>query len=105
MAYTAKLWSERVRSRIDIAGQIIHLPRSATINGTKISALQRVLKILRERRLLGSTSASGFIVGGTRAVCFQDAPLYSVCQNIDFERLLVREKQSNRVRSGEGGRV
>ena len=31
-------------------------------------------------------------------MCFQDAPLYSVCQNIDFERLLVREKQSNRVR-------
>jgi hypothetical protein len=40
MAYTAKLWNERVRSRIDIAGQIIHLTRSATINGTKISALQ-----------------------------------------------------------------
>lgn len=98
MAYTAKVWNERVRSRIDIAGQIIHLTRSGIINGVKISALQRTIKILREKTLVGSTTASGFIVGATRAVCFQDAPLYSICQNIDFERLLVREEQSERVR-------
>ena len=70
----------------------------AIVNGVQLSALQIIIKILRERTLIGSTTASGFIVGATRAVCFQDAPLYSICQNIDFERLLVSEKQSVRVR-------
>ena len=98
MPYTAKLWNQRVRSRIDISGQITHLTRGATSAGKELSALHVLIKILRDRKIIGSNTASGFIVGERRAVCFQDAPLYSLCQNIDFERFLAREQKSARVR-------
>ncbi len=91
MAYTAKRWSERVQSRIDVCSQISHLTRAASIDGKPHSALQIIIKILRERRIEPSTTESGFIVGDTPAICFHDAPLYSICQNIEFERKLARE--------------
>jgi hypothetical protein len=63
-----------------------------------MSALQVLIKILRERTIRGSTTASGFIVGARSAVCFHDAPAYSLCQNIDFERFLTREEGLTRMR-------
>ena len=98
MAYTAKLWNQRVRSRVDISGQVAHLTRGAESDGNKMSALQVLIKILRERTIRGSTTSSGFIVGARPAVCFHDAPPYSLCQNIEFERFLAREQASSRIR-------
>ena len=98
MAYSAKTWSERVQSRIDVCSQISHLTRAASIDGKPHSALQIIIKILRERRIEPSTTESGFIVGDTPAVCFHDAPLYSICQNIEFERKLARETGAKKHR-------
>jgi hypothetical protein len=98
MAYTSKVWNQRVRSRVDISSQVAHLTRGAESNGSKMSALQVLIKILRERTIRGSTTASGFIVGARSAVCFHDAPAYSLCQNIDFERFLTREEGLTRMR-------
>lgn len=44
------------------------------------------MKILAEKKLVGSTTQSGFIVGNTPAVCFQDAPLSAIVQNVFFEQ-------------------
>src|SRR5882724_4400914 len=98
MAYTSKVWNQRVRSRVDISGQVTHLTRAAESNGNKMSALQVLIKILRERTITGSTTDSGFIVGAKSAVCFHDAPAYSLCQTIDFERFLAREQSLTHIR-------
>ena len=42
-------------------------------------------KILTERKIVGSNK-NGFIIGNERAVCFQDIPLYGVCQNTFHEQ-------------------
>lgn len=52
------------------------------------------MKILKEQRLEGSTTESGFISGKIPAVCFQDIPLHSVCENILYEQSLKREKKA-----------
>ena len=44
------------------------------------------------------TGSSGFICGTTKAVCFQDAPLYSVAQNVFFEQKMRELDSSYRCR-------
>lgn len=81
MRYDKKKWLQRSASRSDITGQVTHLTK-----GTEDEhAIEVLIKILRARVLTGSTTASGFIVGNTPAVCFQEAPLYSICQNYQYE--------------------
>ncbi|MBA1220657.1 DUF2971 domain-containing protein [Pseudomonas fulva] len=81
MRYDKKKWLQRSASRSDITGQVTHLTK-----GTEDEvAIEVLIKILRARVLIGSTTASGFIVGNTPAVCFQEAPLYSICQNCQYE--------------------
>ncbi|MBI2353740.1 MAG: DUF2971 domain-containing protein [Deltaproteobacteria bacterium] len=98
MAYTESDWSLRGTSRMDYGSQITHLTRSATQGGQEFTALDIVIKMLRERRIIGSTTASGFIIGDQPAVCFQDAPPYSICENIDFEWKLKKEKKLDKFR-------
>jgi hypothetical protein len=64
---------------------VIHLTKPSLVDGKELDGLDVVIKILRNRRIIGSDPKSGFIVGDTPAVCFQDVPLYSLCENIDFE--------------------
>jgi len=98
MGYSLKKWKERIKNRTDICQQVVHLTRGNTIGNKNYSAMDILIKILRERTILGSTTASGFIVGSTEAVCFQAAPLYSVCQNIDFESKIRNDTKSNKIR-------
>ena len=81
MPYDLKLWRERHKQRIDISQRITHLTRSSSDG--KMKAVDVLIKILNERKICGS---DGFIVGSRRAVCFQDAPLLGLAQNVDFER-------------------
>ena len=98
MAYTFDDWKDRIRSRIDLCTQVTHLTKGATIDGIKYSPLKILIKILNERTIIGSDTAEGFIVGNRRAVCFMDAPLYSICENTDFEKELRKRKLSNRIK-------
>lgn len=82
---------------MDYGSQVTHLTRSATIGGQPYTALDIVIKILRERRIVGSTS-TGYIIGDRPAVCFQDAPPYSICQNIDFEWKLQHKSVNGKIR-------
>lgn len=57
-----------------------------------------LLKILEDKKLLGSTTDSGFICGPDKAVCFQDTPLYSLTQNIYYEQKQRKSKNDTKVR-------
>lgn len=50
-----------------------------------------LVKILKERKIIGSTTENGFIVGKERAVCFQDAPLQGLTQNLIHEQYHQKE--------------
>jgi hypothetical protein len=89
MAYTEEEWKNRILSRIDLCSQVTHLTKGTQ----RWSALDVLIKILKEKTIDGSKE---FIVGRRPAVCFQDAPLYSICQNVDFEDK--RSKQSGEER-------
>lgn len=85
MGYTKELWTKRIGSRSDLSSQVIHLTRSCELDGDKIGPVDVLYRILSEGRISGSTTAKGFICGDIPATCFQDAPVYSVCQNINAE--------------------
>lgn len=98
MGYTEDKWLRRGMSRMDYGSQVTHLTRSATIGGNWHSALDVLIKILRERRIMGSTTSKGFIIGDRPAVCFQEAPPYSICENIHFEWNLHQENRTDTMR-------
>jgi|LGVF01.1.fsa_nt_gb hypothetical protein len=83
--YDEKKWIKRYAERSDIGTQVVHLTRNQDGVGDSIEVL---IKILKEQKLRGSTTESGFIVGDRRAVCFQDTPIVSLCQNLYYEQKL-----------------
>jgi len=82
MAYTKQIWKKRHRNRSDISTYITHLTKEAG----ESDVYQVLKKILTEQKIVGSNK-NGFIIGGIRAVCFQDIPLYGVCQNTFHEQM------------------
>ena len=94
MPYARKEWSRRIADRSDMSTGLVHLTRPA--DNQSVGAI--LLKILAEKKLIGSSTGSGFICGNHRAVCFQDAPLYSICQNVYFEQLKRESDPNYKVR-------
>lgn len=82
MAYNKELWRKRYIERSDLTTELVHLTRSTN----EKSAIDVLYEIVDSRMIRGSTTASGFVVGDTPAVCFQDAPLSAVGQNCWFEQ-------------------
>jgi len=82
MPYTKKDWKRRIAERSDMTSSLVHLTRESSTLGT----YETLIKILKEKRLIGSTTQSGFIVGDTPAVCFQDAPVSGIVQNVFYEQ-------------------
>ncbi|WP_338709104.1 DUF2971 domain-containing protein [Paenibacillus amylolyticus] len=80
MGYDADKWSKRMYNRSDLSDYLTHLTKPIG----QLSSVDVLIKILNEGCINGSTD-SGFIIGESPAVCFQDAPLYSVVQNIYHE--------------------
>lgn len=104
MAYDFQKWKLRMSDRQDLSSSITHLTRPAIIDGKELSSVDVLLKILREKTILGSTTKSGFIRGKRTAVCFQDAPLFSIAQNLKFEKEL-RQENNSRIRYSGCGLV
>ncbi|HCG6612645.1 TPA: hypothetical protein NJ223_004670 [Vibrio parahaemolyticus] len=88
--------------RQDLSSSLVHLTRGATVDGNELTPVDVLLKILRERTIVGSTTDSGFIRGSRRAVCFQDAPLFSIAQNLKFEKELRQTGATRKRYSGCG---
>jgi len=82
MRYTKEIWTKRHRNRSDISTYVTHL----TKDFNEISAVEVLKKILTEKTIIGS-NRDGYIIGDTGAVCFQDIPLYGVCQNTYHEQM------------------
>ena len=56
-------WWKRISRRSDMTRAVTHLTKEAKIDGKDLSALEVLVKILKEKKLKGSTTKSGFIVG------------------------------------------
>ncbi|WP_144466397.1 DUF2971 domain-containing protein [Bacillus sp. FDAARGOS_235] len=88
MPYTNKEWSKRIQYRTDLSGFVYHFTKPIVNDKgeRELSAIKRLLKIIKERTLLGSSTKSGFITGNRKAICFQDAPIQGITQNIIHEQ-------------------
>ncbi len=86
--YDKKKWIARLAQRSDLSACLTHLTRSNPKIGPSLDPVVVLFKILREKKLIGSTPQSGFLHGTKNAVCFQDAPPHSVVQNLWFEQKL-----------------
>ncbi|MBB3151689.1 hypothetical protein FHS16_001735 [Paenibacillus endophyticus] len=93
MAYTIQQWRKRIRNRADMSSFLFHLTKP---NGS-LTSTDVLLKILKERKLIGSDS-SGFIGGRHTAVCFQDVPAYGLSQNTYHEQQLREQNSSTKLR-------
>ncbi|TMN22695.1 DUF2971 domain-containing protein [Lentibacillus cibarius] len=82
MTYTNKLWEERVWARSDMSLYVTHLTRGRKEEDK--SPLDVLFEILKDKKIKGSTN-SGYVSGSDPAVCFQDAPLSGIAQNIRHE--------------------
>ena len=91
-------WSERTAERTDITGSLVHLTKGIYYGDNYYDPLQVLLKIISEKCIVGSTTKSGFIVGKTPAVCFQDAPIASISQNCYYENKLRQQNKTLKVR-------
>ncbi|WP_257000943.1 DUF2971 domain-containing protein [Terribacillus saccharophilus] len=93
------IWLDRYASRIDLSTYLTHLvkPKVDKDGNTEMNTPKVLKNILESRKLIGSTTKSGFIVGKRRAVCFQDSPLLSVYQNVLHEKKN-REQLGNKRR-------
>lgn len=94
MSYTKKKWINRLAERSDLSSKLVHLTRETDDQKTN----QVLLSILGDRKIIGSTTEKGFICGNTPAVCFQDAPLSGICQNVYFEQKMRAGSSTSKVR-------
>lgn len=101
-------WKERIANRTDMTGMLTHLtkPTEEYLNSKDIKneneinlmAVDNLIKILIDKKINGSTTEKGFIVGSVPAVCFQDVPMYSLVQNVKYEQLMRTNGDSKKVR-------
>ena len=91
-------WKKKIAERNDITGYLIHLTKGKEIENEKFNVFEILIKILKDKKLIGSTTESGFIVGDKRAVCFQESPIYSLSQNIYYEQKLFKEEKLKKKR-------
>ncbi|MFJ8069983.1 DUF2971 domain-containing protein [Peribacillus sp. NPDC096447] len=89
--YDLDKWRKRTKERSDITGHLTHLTRIEVDKPEELQVLVKkgidtLIKILKERTINGSETNKGFIVGDNPSVCFQEAPLYGVCQNVYHEQ-------------------
>jgi hypothetical protein len=102
MAYDYKKWKARMDDRQDLSSSLDHPTKSAEIDRKQYSVVDILLKILREKKIFCSRTEKEFIRGKSSAVCFQDAPLHSIAQNLNFEKKLISELHIRRRYSGFG---
>lgn len=91
-------WKKKIAERNDITRYLIHLTKGKEIENEKFNVFEILIKILKDKKLIGSTTESGFIVGDKRAVCFQESPIYSLSQNIYYEQKLFKEEKLKKKR-------
>ena len=94
MVYNHKEWKNRYAERTDLSIGLVHFTREVK----NISIAQLMFDILNSRILKGSSTGSGFIVGKNTAVCFQESPLISICQNSWYEQKMNEKNKLSKIR-------
>lgn len=81
-------WRTRLNFRSDLVARVAHLTGRGTKNDDE--AFNNLWKILTEKKLIasGHEDGKGFIIGDTRAVCFQEVPLLAMASNVHFSEKL-----------------
>jgi hypothetical protein len=97
MGYDKKTWKRRVAERSDLSTQVVHLTREK-LTGEKKSAGTVLYDIIDQQRIKASSVAEAFIVGNIPAVCFQDAPLGAICQNVFYEQKYKEQNKNAKLR-------
>lgn len=82
-------WRNRYKNRNDISSRLTHLTKGENTQ----EAFENLLRILETKKLIGSTTETGFIIGPTPAVCLQEAPLNAIAENLLYEKQLREETQ------------
>jgi len=80
MSYNKKTWRKRYRNRSDISTYVTHLTKGNNV----LDAWDVLIKILKEKTLKAAAETS-YVIGDNKVVCFQDMPIYGVCQNAYHE--------------------
>ena len=94
MGYDSKAWSKRLAERVDLSSGVCHFSKDKG----KQNVLDVLFSILKENKLRGSSTSEGFIHGNIPAVCFQDAPLTGLCQNLYYEQKYREVNHSSKIR-------
>jgi hypothetical protein len=97
MGYDKKTWKRRMAERTDLSTQVVHLTRDQNSEAKK-GATEVLFDIVDQQRIRASSVAEAFIVGNTPAVCFQDAPLGAICQNVFYEQKYKEQNENAKVR-------
>lgn len=98
MGYNYETWKNRMKLRSDLSSALIHLTRGKAVNEKCYTPVDILIKILLEEKLIASNPREAFIHGNVGAVCFQDAPIYSIAQNIDYEIQFKKDFPTTRIR-------
>ncbi|EKO3844773.1 hypothetical protein ACPSL3_09875 [Vibrio owensii] len=93
MGYNFQVWANRYAERSDLSTKLVHLTKETE----QYSELEIIYKILSDGIIKGSGN-DGFVIGSTPAACFQDAPLYAICQNCWYEEKYNKDKPEAKVR-------
>lgn len=86
-------WIDRYKHRMDISTRVTHLTKGEN----EEDAFFNLLSILKDKEIHGSTTESGFICGKIPAVCFQETPLCSIAENLQYEEY-IRKKNFSKIR-------
>lgn len=97
MGYDKKTWKRRIAERTDLSTHVVHLTRER-VAGEKKEAVEVLFDIVDQQRIAASSVQEAFIVGEIPAVCFQDAPLGGICQNVFYEQKYKEQNEKAKVR-------
>lgn len=98
MAYDREKHKNRVALRADLTLFLTHLTRAKSYlddnwQGVQKTALDVLMEILESGSILGSDA---FVVGDTKAACFQDTPIYSLGQMF-YQEKQFREEAAHKA--------
>jgi hypothetical protein len=92
-------------NRTDITSMVTHLTKPFKVNveginedDINVMAVDNLIKILADKKINGSNTESGFIIGKTSAVCFQDAPFSGIIQNVEYEKQRRLDEKDKKIR-------
>jgi len=83
-------WRERYKRRNDITSKITHL----TNGNSADEAFKNLLSILVDKKIKGGF---GYVNGKIPVVCLQEAPIYSIVENLMYENFLRKESGLKKV--------